>query len=233
MKIIITGGGGDWAKSFKSNFSSQYNIVTPARSALDITDPEKVSHYFKTTPCDVLINNAGAIHPKRLLASDTERWINDINVNLIGTYLTTKAVLAQNPNAIIINISSTAAYNAYPDWSSYCASKAGVVTTSQCFANDGFAVYCLCPGAIDTKFRDNLKSFVEKITLNHVPLKVTRRSGEDFVVISADDWEREQETLYVLQNNSLMEQIAASASTHATRGGYKPTKEQLDEITSL
>jgi antitoxin YefM len=83
------------------------------------------------------------------------------------------------------------------------------------------------------KFRDNLKSFVEKIVANHVPLKVTRRSGEDFVVMSADDWEREQETLYVLQNNSLMEQIAASASTHAKKGGYKPTKEELDEITGL
>jgi len=83
------------------------------------------------------------------------------------------------------------------------------------------------------KFRDNLKSFVEHIIVNHVPLKVTRRSGEDFVVISADDWEREQETLYVLQNNSLMQQIAASASTHAKKDGYKPTKEELDEITGL
>ena len=83
------------------------------------------------------------------------------------------------------------------------------------------------------KFRDNLKSFVEQIVGNHMPLKVTRRSGDDFVVISADDWEREQETLYVLQNNSLMEQIAASASTHARRDGYKPIKEELDEITGL
>ncbi|VAW68301.1 YefM protein (antitoxin to YoeB), partial [hydrothermal vent metagenome] len=44
------------------------------------------------------------------------------------------------------------------------------------------------------KFRDNLKSFVEQVVTEHAPLKVTRRSGEDFVVLSADDWEREQET---------------------------------------
>ncbi|PKG99798.1 type II toxin-antitoxin system Phd/YefM family antitoxin [Paraglaciecola sp. MB-3u-78] len=83
------------------------------------------------------------------------------------------------------------------------------------------------------KFRDNLKSFVEQIVGNHMPLKVTRRSGDDFVVISADDWEREQETLYVLQNNSLMMQIAASASTHAKNEGYQPSKEELSEITGL
>ena len=63
------------------------------------------------------------------------------------------------------------------------------------------------------KFRDNLKSFVEQVVTKHVPLKVTRRTGEDFVVMSADDWEREQETLYVLQNTDLMQQIAASVAT--------------------
>ena len=47
------------------------------------------------------------------------------------------------------------------------------------------------------KFRDNLKSFVEQVVTGHLPLKVTRRSGEDFIVVSAEDWEREQETLYV------------------------------------
>ena len=83
------------------------------------------------------------------------------------------------------------------------------------------------------KFRENLKSFVEQIVTEHSPLKVTRRSGEDFVVVSADDWDREQETLFVLQNKSLMKQIAASLETHTKKGGYKPTQEEMDEITGI
>ena len=83
------------------------------------------------------------------------------------------------------------------------------------------------------KFRDNIKSFVEQVVAEHVPLKVTRRSGNDFVVLSADDWEREQETLYVLQNNDLMKQIAGSVATHAKGKGYKPTAGELDEITGI
>ena len=83
------------------------------------------------------------------------------------------------------------------------------------------------------KFRDNLKSFVEQVITEHMPLKVTRRSGDDFVVLSADDWEREQETLYVLQNSDLMKQIAASSATHAKNKGYKPTAGELDEITGI
>ena len=83
------------------------------------------------------------------------------------------------------------------------------------------------------KFRDNLKSYVEQVVGNHIPLKITRRSGEDFIVISADDWEREQETLYVLQNNTLMQQISDSLGSHTKKDGYTPSKEEMSEITGL
>ncbi len=83
------------------------------------------------------------------------------------------------------------------------------------------------------KFRDNLKKLVEQSVSRHEPIRVSRRSGQDFVVMSAEDWEREQETLYVLQNSSLMRQLAESAKTHAERKGYTPTKEQMDEITGI
>ena len=83
------------------------------------------------------------------------------------------------------------------------------------------------------KFRDSLKSYVEQIVSHHRPLRVTRRNGADFVVIGAEDWERDQETLYVLQNSSLMRQIAESSATHGARTGYRPTTEQLDEILGV
>ena len=83
------------------------------------------------------------------------------------------------------------------------------------------------------KFRDNLKRFVEQVVNRHLPLKVTRRNGEDFVVMSAEDWEREQETLYVLQNNHLMQQIAVSSGTHSKQKGYTPDAGELDEITGV
>ena len=83
------------------------------------------------------------------------------------------------------------------------------------------------------KFRDSLKTVVEEVVSRHEPVKVTRRAGDDFVVISAEDWEREQETLYVLQNSSLMQQIAASLKTHNQGEGFRPSKEQMDEITGI
>ena len=83
------------------------------------------------------------------------------------------------------------------------------------------------------KFRDNLKTLVDQVVADHQPLKVTRRGGEDFVVVSAEDWEREQETLYVLQNSNLMRQIAESSRTHAQGAGHVPTAEERDEILGV
>lgn len=83
------------------------------------------------------------------------------------------------------------------------------------------------------QFRDQLKTFVEQAINNHTPLKVTRKAGEAFVVMSADDWEREQETLYILQNTSLMQQLAESLVTHQQGTGHTPTSEQLHEITGV
>ena len=83
------------------------------------------------------------------------------------------------------------------------------------------------------KFRSNLKTFVDQSINDHVPLRVRRRIGRDFIVISAEDWEREQETLYILQNSSLMMQINESLNTHNSDNGYKPTQEELDEINNI
>ena len=83
------------------------------------------------------------------------------------------------------------------------------------------------------QFRANIKSFVDQALSEHASIRVKRRAGKDFVVQSAEDWEREQETLFVLQNASLSAQIIESIETHATGSGYSPTTEELDAINSL
>ena len=77
------------------------------------------------------------------------------------------------------------------------------------------------------KFREKLKHCVERVIQEHQPLRVTRRNSDDFVVISAEDWERDRETLYILQNQTLMQQITESQLTHNSNQGYKPGKKEL------
>jgi antitoxin YefM len=78
------------------------------------------------------------------------------------------------------------------------------------------------------KFRANLKYYVDKAIENHEPLKVNRKNGGAFVVLSLEDYEREQETLYVLNNSSLMKQLGESLKTYQHKGGYVPTPNELN-----
>jgi len=77
------------------------------------------------------------------------------------------------------------------------------------------------------QFRSNLKHYVDQSIDAHEPLTVSRKNGEDFVVLSLDDYSRVQETLYVLENKTLMNQIKASIKTHKKADGYTPSLEEL------
>ncbi len=87
------------------------------------------------------------------------------------------------------------------------------------------------------KFQDCIdvakQGWSQRVLDQHQPLKVTGKSGADFIVISAEDWEQTQETLYVLQNNDLMTQITKSSATHTTNQGYHPSTQEIDEILSI
>lgn len=84
-----------------------------------------------------------------------------------------------------------------------------------------------------SQFTSDMTNSVNQVIFEHETLKVIQGSGRDFVVISAEDWEQMQETLYVLQNQSLMQQIAGSLKTHLAGTGYTPTQEEVNEIVSV
>ena len=83
------------------------------------------------------------------------------------------------------------------------------------------------------QFKENLKNYIDQVINNHIPLKVTDNNGHDFIIVSVEDWEREQETLYILQNKSLIQQIIDSQATHTQGKGYQASYEQMDEILSF
>ena len=85
---------------------------------------------------DVLINNASSLGPTPLaLLADTEceDCEQALAVNLLGPFRLTKALFGalaasarDGRGALVINISSDAAINAYPGWGAYGASKAAL-----------------------------------------------------------------------------------------------------------
>ena len=113
---------------------------------------------------DVLINNASDLGPVPLaLLSDTE--CEDLEraftVNVIGPFRLTKALMGalaasarEGTGAVVLNISSDAAVNAYPGWGAYGSSKAALHHLSRIWneehASDGVRFLSLDPGDMDT-----------------------------------------------------------------------------------
>ncbi|VXD08770.1 NAD(P)-dependent oxidoreductase [Enterobacterales bacterium 8AC] len=157
MRLLITGAGSDLAQYVNSKISQDFDIELATKDKLDVTSIVSVREYFNAKKFDIVLNCAGTLYESNVVDSEPEKWINDISVNLIGAYLVAREALIRNSNCIIINISSTAAFHSYSNWTSYCAAKSGVLKLSSGLFKDGYRVITLCPGAIETKIRNYTK----------------------------------------------------------------------------
>jgi NAD(P)-dependent dehydrogenase (short-subunit alcohol dehydrogenase family) len=139
--------------------------------SLDVADPNSIQEFVdgavaRFERLDVLVNNAGsnnggdngAIGP--LWEINPEAWWYDIEVNLRGTFLCTRAALPHMISAgggHIINMVSTAAAMAWPYNTAYACSKAGVIRLTDSVAEEvrekGVHLFALSPGSVDTELR--------------------------------------------------------------------------------
>ena len=64
-KVLITGGQGDIAQAItkKLLYEGGYDIKTPGKEELDVTNVEMVEQFVKNFVPDILINNAGYVCP--------------------------------------------------------------------------------------------------------------------------------------------------------------------------
>lgn len=126
---------------------------------------------------DILVNNAGVSRDSLLLDKNMKEFKRVLDVNLIGTYLCSRAVgkvMLDQKKGKIINISSTNAINTYyPESCDYDASKAGVISLTHNFALQlapMIQVNCICPGWVKTDMNkelsiDQIKEEKKKILL--------------------------------------------------------------------
>ena len=113
---------------------------------------------------DILINNAGIAAFGKFLELEPTDWERIIQVNLMGTYYVTRAVL---PNMIerqtgdIINISSTAGLSGNALTSAYSASKFAVLGLTESLMQEvrkhNIRVTALTPSTVATDMAKELK----------------------------------------------------------------------------
>lgn len=138
--------------------------------SLDVSGREQVDEFARQViadfgTADLLINNAGVSSSGgvRELTFETLEWT--LNINLWGVIHMTKAflpILAQRPEAGIVNISSVYGLMGIPGQAAYCASKFGVrgftEALRQEYYQSNLAVTVVFPGGVKTNIARNSRT---------------------------------------------------------------------------
>lgn len=114
-------------------------------------------------PVDILVNNAGINIRKKAVEFDLSEWKQVLNINLTGTFITSRAVakgMIARRSGRIVNISSVASAIGLVDRAPYCASKGGVSQLTKVLAIEwapyGITVNAIGPGYMNTPLIANL-----------------------------------------------------------------------------
>ncbi|MCL2020078.1 MAG: SDR family oxidoreductase [Oscillospiraceae bacterium] len=169
--IIVTGGSNGIGRCVTEMFLkggasvSVIDIAAPTYSheclrffCGDIADKNMLENFVKSLdrPVDCLINNACVSRRGILSDCSYEDFEYVQRVGVTAPYFLTSLLLRNNlltPNALIINIASTRAFQSHPDTEAYTSAKGGIValTHSMAVSLSGKArVNCISPGWIET-----------------------------------------------------------------------------------
>lgn len=112
-------------------------------------------------PIDILVNNAGMGYTGSLMDTSLSDWQLVINLNLSSVFQCIQGILPMmrdRQQGIIINISSIAGKQVFPNWGAYCVSKFGLMALSQTLAAEerdrGIRVTTICLGSVNTPIWD-------------------------------------------------------------------------------
>ena len=161
--MLLTARSADQLEQLSDQLSS--TGVSVASAAIDLTQPDGIASAMAgllqqgETP-SVLINNAGAAYTGDLLAMPIERWqwLLQLNVTSVMQVCSAVVPVMRENGGLVINISSHAARNAFPQWGAYCVSKAALASFTRCLAEEersnGIRACTLTLGAVNTPLWD-------------------------------------------------------------------------------
>jgi NAD(P)-dependent dehydrogenase (short-subunit alcohol dehydrogenase family) len=162
-RVAFVARGRERVERVAHEIAGTHGIVGDVSSKTDI-HPIAMQAVGELGGLDVLVNNASDLGPTALALlgdTDCEDLERAITTNLIGPFRLTKALLGalsasarEGRGAVVLNVSSDAAINAYPTWGAYSASKAGLLHLSRIWneelALEGIRILSVDPGDMDT-----------------------------------------------------------------------------------
>lgn len=156
--VLVLGHTGGIGSAVVEELSEQYDVVTP-----DVNWRYPMIPFFENFPKpDVIVNCVGLIHPAKITDEDTiSHVIDEMRVN----FDLPLELMYWYPDAIHINIGSSAASKPRGGWAGYCASKAALHSLVKSAADEGIQSYCISPGRTATKMRTKVAGEENPTTL--------------------------------------------------------------------
>lgn len=163
FNILLVARSGDLLKQVAGEITSRYTVKADWL-ALDLSAkdaPQQVVDWCRARsyPIKALVNNAGYGLSGPFEKYSLEEHLNMMQLNmatLIGLTRLLLPDLRERSRAYILNISSSAAYQAVPNLSLYAATKSFVLAFSRGLHQElhktNVSVTCISPGATDTDF---------------------------------------------------------------------------------
>lgn len=139
-------------------------------AALDVGSRDSVDSFVADVVArrggvDILVNAAGIYEEAAIIDHPDDIWLDQIDINLNGTFRMIRAVMPHMKAAgwgRIINIASMAAHTGMANNAAYCASKAGLLGLGRCVSLEGAAHGVTCvsisPTWVETEM---LRKFID------------------------------------------------------------------------
>jgi short-subunit dehydrogenase len=163
--LILVARRKEKMEAIAADIAKAYGVTVDV-IAKDLGKPEAAGELFAETEelglkVDVLINNAGFGIGGEFVESSLERNLEMLQLNITTLVELTHRYLPgmiQRKSGAVINVASTAAFQAVPYLGAYAATKAFVLSFSEAVWDEcrdkGVHVMALCPGATATEFFD-------------------------------------------------------------------------------
>ena len=175
--IILVSREEDKLKEVKAELKTKSKIIV-----MDLKEKDNCIKLYEMTKkenIDILVNNAGFGEFGEFVNTPLQKELDMIDVNVVAVHILTKLFLkdfVKRDSGYILNVSSSAAFQAGPLMSTYYGTKAYVLrlTTAiyQELKHDKSNVHIsvLCPGPVKTNFNNvaNVKFEIKSTTSDYV-----------------------------------------------------------------
>jgi len=143
---------------------------------------------------DILVNNAALWRDRAsFVQSSSDLWKRYIDVNIMGVYHCTKAVIShmlENRYGRIINVASVAGVYGNANMVHYSATKGAVISMTKALAKEvtdrGVLVNCISPGSVSTSQNEDM-DFWSASELSFMGRTGTDRENANLICFLASD----------------------------------------------